>query len=193
MYNKLTVGKLIILIQAMWQCQYTWLLRCSVYYQVYLISKVHSHPKWYPKCTSSKVKHFMALGLTFMFWFLTLFLSHSSDFIWKEYICTIKVLFGNKFLLFFFFFFFFLWYLAYVMWKRIFGHMGTAKAQINLLIHAVWSGPSLSTNIDCSCSMETVWLSHNSCKISKNVYKMIVDLSTVSENSRRSRHCNTFL
>ena len=30
------------------------------------------------------------------------------------------------------------------MWKRVFEHMWTAKAQISLRIRAVWSGPLLS-------------------------------------------------
>ena len=33
-----------------------------------------------------------------------------------------------------------------VHFKRVFGHMRTAKAQISLHIGAVWSGPSLSVN-----------------------------------------------
>ena len=32
------------------------------------------------------------------------------------------------------------------MRKHVFGHMRTAKAQINLRIRAVWSGPTLSAN-----------------------------------------------
>ena len=39
-----------------------------------------------------------------------------------------------------------MYYVGRVMRKRVFGHTGTAKAQINLRIRAVWSGPSLSAN-----------------------------------------------
>ena len=34
------------------------------------------------------------------------------------------------------------------MWKRVFGYVRIAKAQIRLRIRAVWSGPSLSANRD---------------------------------------------
>ena len=37
-------------------------------------------------------------------------------------------------------------HVGYTMWKRVFGLTWTKKALIRLHIHAVWSGPSLSTN-----------------------------------------------
>ena len=33
-------------------------------------------------------------------------------------------------------------YWGCTMWKNVFGHMWTAKGQISLLFHAVWSGPA---------------------------------------------------
>ena len=36
--------------------------------------------------------------------------------------------------------------MGHAMRKRFFGHMRTAKAQISLHIHAVWSGSLLSAN-----------------------------------------------
>ena len=36
--------------------------------------------------------------------------------------------------------------LGHAMWKRVFGHMRTAKARISLHIRAFWSEPSLSAN-----------------------------------------------
>ena len=44
-------------------------------------------------------------------------------------------------------------YLVHALWKSIFGHMRTAKAQISLCIHTVWSGPSLSANRVRYCRM----------------------------------------
>ena len=43
------------------------------------------------------------------------------------------------------------------MRKRVFLHVRTAKAQISLHIHIVWSGPSLSTNKIISLVLQNVW------------------------------------
>ena len=49
--------------------------------------------------------------------------------------------------------------LGYAMWKRVFGHMLTAKAQISAATCAstVWSGPSLSANRIIGCYRMYKW------------------------------------
>ena len=62
-------------------------------------------------------------------------------------------------------------YLDCVMRKRVFGHMRTAKAKINLRIHAFWSGPSLSAYI--FRIPQNVWMESKGPDDTLNMCRMI--------------------